>query len=240
MYKLSQDQLSMVKMAAFVDELVKIAVANDTPEVLAGVYDALTGDHLLLLKQAGLLDRIRAGAGTVASKAKDVVQRVGEGGVARRMAAAGHEHDVMKNMLAPSTMRSSPIGPTTHRGSGLPKPFAVSEEGAPLAMLPKMKDKIVRDAPKVSYNPAAVQRGLVEQDLARSHAGIMASAPSAVPAGQVRYNPLDVSRARAMSAGPAAAPAAAAAAAPAAKPGLMDRLRAAIPSGGGMQPAFAT
>lgn len=224
MYKLSQDQLNMVKMAAFVDELVKIAVANDTPEVLAGVYDALTGDHLLLLKQAGLLDRIRAGAGAVASKAKDVVQNAGASGVARRMEQAGHEHDVLKNMMAPSVMRSSPVGPAIHRGSGLPKPFAVSEEGAHLAMLPKMQE-----GPRVQFMRGGKMQGSgmpAPTPSAAQRAGMAESA-----AQRAALLPPDLTAAA--SPLPAAA---ARSAAPAASPGIMDRLRAAA---GGMvqQPA---
>lgn len=229
MDKLSQEQLTMVKMAAFVDELVKIAIATNHPELIDGVYDALTGDQLLLLKQAGLLDRIGAGAGALASKAKGAIQSLGEGGAARRMAAAGKEHDVLKNMMAPSTMRSSPIGPAIHRGSGLPKPFAVSEEGAHLAMLPQMKDN------RTSYMLGGKMHGPMGANMPAPSAAEV----SLVEGRRAGLRPPNLSTALAPEAATAAAAPAAAAAAPA-KAGIMDRLRAAILSGGGLQPAFAT
>lgn len=189
-----------VKMAAFVDELVKIASETGEMQLLEGIIDQLTPAQEEFLKQAGFGDWLGAakkglqGAGTAiaggAQKAMGAVQNMGAGGAAKRMQAAGAAHDLDKMHFGGGQLRA-------------PAP------GAAAAAMPQMKASIDPSLARggsrnPGFNPQQVSKGLVAQDLQRSAADIKASTPRAVPAGQPRFNPLDVSAASIAGPRPAA------------------------------------
>lgn len=224
------EKFASIAHASFVDNLVKIAADTGDFWPVESVIEHLTPEHEELLKQAGLTDILRAaksgiqGAGRSISSA---VGNMGAGGAAKRMQAAGKEHEALKAIMAPSQFRATPAAMA---------PMAL-KEGPQLAK-------------RVAYNPAQVQKGLVGQELAKDRAAIMASAPSAVPAGQPRYNPLDIAHARAVSTPQVAPPPAARQTAPRAEPvqlpthGVMGQLKEMNPFAGmantfrgAMQPA---
>lgn len=84
------DKLAEVKLAAFVDELVKIAFDMEDPSILVGVAGLLNDAQVEMLKQAGMWDAIKG----VAGRAGKAIGGMGERGVASRMGAAGAAHDL--------------------------------------------------------------------------------------------------------------------------------------------------
>jgi hypothetical protein len=220
--------LVFVKVAAFVDELVKIAVATGDTFGLEEIVPYLNSEQENLLKQAGMgnwLSAAKAGAGRVGSalagagqKAVGAIQGMGAGGAQARMMAAGAEHEGAKAL-----MRNS---------QGFHGVAGAMKAPAPATWADKAMAMGGSKGPV--YNPQAVQKGLMAQDLAQSHAGIAAATPRAVPAGQVRYNPLDVSRAAIPNTAPRAIPAMGPVHEPIQTPvmGVRDHLRAMNPFAG--------
>jgi hypothetical protein len=172
-----------IKLAAMVDELVEIACETKEAALVMGFADALTAEHEQMLKEAFGWADVKGAVGAAGSalkggaqKAVGAVQNMGAGGAARRMAAAGQQHDVLQNMTKPTAFRAAPTAAQAQ------------------AAMPAMQRGIDPSAARMGakYQPQQVAKGLEAQDLARSHADIAASTPRPVSPGQVRYNPQDV------------------------------------------------
>ena len=116
------DKLAEVKLAAFVDELVKIAFDREDPSLLMGVVGMLNDDQVEMLKHAGMWDAIKG----VTGRAGKAIGEMGERGAARRMATAGAAHDVEKANLGrlqqlmhgPTAMKLEGAAPTHMPGAG--------------------------------------------------------------------------------------------------------------------------
>lgn len=194
-----------VKLAAMVDELVGIACMTKEAAILYDFVDYITPEHEQMLKEAfgwqdvkgalsGAGQALKGGAQKAMGAVQSAAQNFGAAGAARRMAAAGQQHDVLQNLTKPSALKAAPT--------------AAAAQAAMPAMRHGIDPRVASQSYQAArYNPSHVQQGLVSQDLARSHADIMASSPRPVPAGQVRYNPMDISNKQVGAAPPVMGPA---------------------------------
>jgi hypothetical protein len=208
-YEAAFEKVAMeIKLAAMVDELVGIACMTKEAMILVDFVDYLTPQHEEMLKEAfGVADIKGAlqGAGQAIAggarkavgavqgagqSAMNAVKNMGAGGAAMRMQAAGAAHDLDKMHFGGNQFGAAPT--------------AMQAQAAMPAMKHTIDPRGAR--PRPAYNPQQVSQGLLQQDLARSRADILASSPSPVPAGQVRYNPLDISAARVGAVAPRVAP----------------------------------